>query len=426
MHKPGILGRDQRRRGSGAVKNPNTAYILLWFPEPSETFIFREVVNLRRLGLPLTVFTLYGRLTRSLSPEMRAFSEDVCRLGIPALKHLPKDILYWRKRRPRIVRRLFRTVLPRRWRSLETTGESLWAFLCGFTLARLFKASGVEHIHAPWASGPATAAWVASILAGIPFSFTARAGDIYPPDGALCEKIQACTFVRTNTGANVEYLKRFAGPHSNKIHLIYNGFPISRFRDAPVKMAPPFRLIALGRFAGKKGYDVLLRACRLLNERGVDFHLTLAGSGPRGILLKRLCSRLGLNDRVNFPGFIPYDRVPELLCSGDIFVMPSVIDKSGDRDGIPNVIMEALLHRLPVVASNVSAIGEVIQDGKTGLLVEPGNPEALARGIEKMTNNREAALAMARNGRAVVLERFDPEQNHRKVLELYRKKITPG
>jgi len=405
------------------VTFPKTAYILLWFPKPSETFIFREVVNLSRMGLPLKVFALYGELTSKLSPEMAAMSSQVTRLGIPYLKRVVSDLAYWWRRDRAKVTRLFRTIPVRRWRSLEVGGENIWAFFCGFHLARLFEEQGIEHIHSPWANGPATAAWVASTLTGIPFSFDGRAVDIYPPDGALKEKIRDSVLVRTNTKCNVDYLSRFTNGDSAKIRMVYNGYPLTDFSQAPVRMKPPLRILSLGRFARFKGYDVLLQAARILEDQGLDFHLTMAGDGLGGIELKWLRWRLGLAHRVTFPGYVTHDRVSELFRSSDVFVMPSIIHSTGERDGIPNVVMEALLHQVPVIATNLPAVTEVIRDGDTGLVVPPGNPEALAEAIRRMTADREAAVEMARRGNVLILDQFDPERNHRRILELYEEAI---
>ena len=185
------------------------AYILLWFPKPSETFIFREVVNLWKMGVPIKVFTLYGELTEQLSPEMAEVSPRVERLGRPWMKTVHRDIAYWWRRDPHVTAELFRTIPLRKWRSFEVGGENIWSFFCGFTFARRFEEQHIEHIHAPWANGPATAAWVASRLTGIPFSFMGRAVDIFPPDGALEEKIRDSAFVRTNPKVNVEYLRGY-------------------------------------------------------------------------------------------------------------------------------------------------------------------------------------------------------------------------
>jgi colanic acid/amylovoran biosynthesis glycosyltransferase len=404
---------------------PKIAYILLWFPKPSETFIFREVVNLGKMGLPIKVFTLYGELKKQLSPEMWSVSNQVERLGIPYLKHAPGDLVHWWKRDPKTVAWLLRTIPLRRWRSLEVGGENIWSFFCGFSLARRFEEEGIEHIHAPWANGPATAAWVASKLTGIPFSFTGRASDIYPPDGALKEKIRDSLFVRTNTMANIGYLQDFANGNTNKIYFIYNGIPLEQHAEAPVPMVPPYRLLALGRFDRIKAFDVLLHACKILKDSGLSFHLTLAGDGPRKILYKHLTRKLGLVELVSFPGFIPYNRVSEVFGSADVFVMSSAVHSTGERDGIPNVIMEALMHRVPVVATDVCGIPEVIQDGVTGFLVPQKDPSAIANAIIKMVQDRESALEMAGKGRSLVLREFDQERNARKIFDLYQKLIRP-
>jgi glycosyltransferase involved in cell wall biosynthesis len=405
------------------VRPPRTAYILLWFPKPSETFIFREVTCLRDMGLPLKVYTLYGQCTRWLSREMKSVSVQVERLGIPFLLRGPKDLLYWWGKDPLGTARLARDFLARPWHGLEKTGESLWAFLCAFCLARRFQDEGIEHIHAPWASGPATAAWIASRLTGIPFSFTARAWDIYPPDSVLVDKCRDATLVRSETGFNIQYLAGIVGEHVGKVRLTYNGVPLRTVGEAPVPMRPPYALLALGRHVETKGYDYLLRACRDLKDSGVLFRLTLAGDGPCRKELERLARSLALADQIDFPGFVPYDGIMDLFRSTDIFIMPSVVvrrgSRAGDRDGIPTVIMEALSHRVPVIATAVSGIPELIEDGVTGLLVQERDSAALARAIVRFTSDRAGAVEMAERGRARVRERFDPEKNYGKVMDLY-------
>lgn len=399
------------------------AYVLLWFPLASETFIFREVANLWKKGVPLQVFTLYGEKTKNLSPEMIAVSDKVERLGIPYLKSAPTDLAYWYKRNPKMTSQLLKTVPVRRWNGLEKGGENIWSFFAAFSLARRFEEADVRHIHAPWANGPATAAWIASRLTGIPFSFTARAWDIYPPDGALKEKIRDALFVRSETKANIKYLVEYSGADPGKFHLTYNGVPLTSHSQAPVQMKPPYNLLAIGRFVGKKGYDFLLQACRILKDSGVDFKLTLAGSGPRELQLKLSAKKLGLESHVHFPGFVSYDKIPELFRSADIFLMPSVIHKSGDRDGIPTVIMEALMHRVPVIATDVSGIGELIENENTGLLIQEKSASQIADAVLKMINDRKAALKLAESGRTRVQERFNPEVNHERVLQLYKDRI---
>ncbi|MFH1137369.1 MAG: glycosyltransferase [Pseudomonadota bacterium] len=398
---------------------PKTAYVLLWFPKPSETFIFREVKNIREMGLPADVHTLYGRLDSKISPEMESEAGRVERLGLPYLKTVFQEIWFWKRRDPALVNSLFHDILFRRWGSWEKTGENTWAFFCGFRLARRFLEEGVRHVHAPWAGGPATAAWTASRLCRIPFSFTARAWDIYPPDGALAQKVRQAAFVRAGTAHNLRYLTDLVGAEdAKKIHLTYNGVTAKNHGLSEVPLRPPYRFLALGRLVEKKGYDYLLEAAKMLADQGLDFTLTIAGDGPLQKKLTELAGALGLGERVSFPGFVPYHQVPDLFYQADLFLMPSIVASSGDRDGIPNVIMESLLHRVPVIATDISGIPELIEDRRTGLLIPQRDSRALARAVLEMVGDRDQALALAERGRAKVLEQFDPEKNYQRVIDL--------
>lgn len=214
------------------MAGPLVAYILLWFPEPSQTFILDEVNTLVGLGLDLTVYTLYGPRSSHLIAGMGPVAAPVIPLGVPTLGAWIKDLLKLGGRSPG-GRRFLKSVLLRRWRSLETAGEALWATLAGVSLARRFLASGIEHIHAPWADGPATAAWVASRLSGIPFSFCAHAHDIYPPDGALREKLEAASLVRVISEGNRRHLSALAPETESKMVTIHYGSPLKP-RPAPL------------------------------------------------------------------------------------------------------------------------------------------------------------------------------------------------
>jgi glycosyltransferase involved in cell wall biosynthesis len=399
---------------------PRTMYVLNWFPRRTQTFIFREVVDLRRLGLPLSVFTLRSAVKHDhLSEEMRAFDGEVTRLGWRGLPRILGGVGYWAWRRPGLTSKLFATIPWRPGESFAKHPENFWGLLCAFALARHCKDERVEHIHACWAVGPATAAWVASRLTGIPFSFTGRAWDIYPPDGWIREKILAATFVRSNTAAGICQLTRYAGGAADRLRLTYNGLPLGATGDAAVAMRQPYQLLAIGRFVPQKGFKYLLRALRILADEGTDVRLTLLGDGPLLWPLRFRAYRLNIAGHVTFPGFQSHHLVADYFRASDIFVMPSVVTRGGNRDGIPNVVMEALAHRLPVIATNVSGIPELIEDGVTGLLVPEKDPTALAAAIRRLIADRTAALAMAERGRARVLDQFDPERNHRRLLDMY-------
>lgn len=407
------------RRGDAATPF-SLAYVLLWFPLSSETFIFREIVQLMALGLPIHVYTMYGKALKGCSQEMRDFPGPVRRMGATAFFRIWAAFFRALRREPGKVWRLLREGCFRRMRNLESLGENLWCFMAGFLLAEQCRTDGISLIHSSWANGPATAAWVASRLTGIPFAFTGRAGDIYPQDGLLREKARDALFIRTNNQANVGWLQSFCPPRQrDKVRLVYNSLTFTERTECALPMRPPYRLLAVGRFARTKGFPELLTAMARLRREQVPVRLTLVGDGGWRRKLTALRRRLRLTGCVDMPGFLPHDRLREFMQNHDMLVVPSVVHSNGDRDGIPNVIMEALSHRMPVVATDVCGISEVIRDGETGLLVPQRDPRALAQAVRRMLEDREQALRMAEAGRALVEQMFDRDTNITALRDLY-------
>jgi len=399
---------------------PRVAYVLLWFPRASETFVFREVCALRDLGLPIHIYTMYGASMRGCSERMLAYNGPVARCGCRALGRVILTFLKELARRPVHTFALMRHCLLRRMRDWETLGENIWCFFAGFVLAAWVKRDGLDLLHAPWANGPCTAAWVASQLTGIPFAFTGRAGDIYPPDGLLREKLEACLFARTNTAANVRYLASHApAGHEEKIVLVYNALTLPTEPPVRAPAEPPYKILAVGRFARTKGFAYLMTAMARLKREAFPCRLTLVGDGWLRVALRNLRARLRLEDCVDMPGFVPHDKMPELLASHHMLAAPCVVADTGDRDGIPNVITEALSQGVPVVATDVSGIGEIVLHNTTGLLVPQRDPRALADAIRTLATRREQALAMAEEGRRLVRRMFDPQTNIQALYALY-------
>ena len=394
------------------MPGPRVAYFLLWFPEPSQTFVLDEVNTMVRLGLDVRVYSLYGPRPAHRLAGMAEVQAPVHHLGLAATGTLFRDLLRLSRTWGPEAARFLRQVAVRRWRSLETGGEALWACLAGVHLAGIMTAEGIDHIHAPWADGPATAAWVASGLSGIPFSFCAHAQDIYPPDGALLEKLSAAAFVRTENRSNLRYLSGLFPQTAGKLVNIYPGAPMTKAQRQAIPASPPFRLLAVGRFVRKKGFSLLLEACRLLAEQGVDFQLTLAGDGPERPQLVKLVSEYDLTGRVELPGFVAHRQVSQLLQQAHLFIMPSLVAPSGDRDGIPTVILEAMLHEVPVVATEVSGIPEVVIPGETGWLTPPEDPQALARDMLAALSDPAEARRRAQAGGALVAREFDSRTNY--------------
>jgi glycosyltransferase involved in cell wall biosynthesis len=406
---------------------PKIAYVLLWFPLSSETFIFREVKSLSALEVPIQVYTMYGKSHKGCSDEMQAFSGPVRHYGVFAVAAVLAAFFRALRHEPRKVAGLLREGFFRKMRDLESLGENLWCFMAGFLLAEQCLGEGISLIHSAWANGPATAAWVASRLTGIPFAFTGRAGDIYPEDGLLREKSRDALFLRTNNLANVRWLQQFCpAGQKEKVHLVYNSLTFAeaaRKRPAPVPRRGVFHILAIGRFARTKGFPELFTALARLRRERMPVRLTLVGDGRwRGRLLRQL-RRMRLTDFVDLPGFVPHDQTQAFMHNHDLLVVPSVVHDNGDRDGIPNVIMEALSCGLPVVATDVNGIPEVIRNGETGLLVPQRDPASLADAVRQMLECRENALIMAGNGKTLVERMFDGKTNIRALRDLYMRHI---
>lgn len=414
---------DEAAKKKNCLENqpPLVAYVLLWFPLSSETFIFREIQQLERHGLRLEVCTLYGKALKGCSEAMKNYSGSVWRLGMASMAKIAGAFLRALYREPRKVLGLSRRGLFRRMRNLEALGENIWSFFAGFCLAEKCKKDKVSLIHSAWANGPATAAWVASAMSGIPFSFTGRAGDIYPQDGILAEKAADALFIRTNNAANVAWLQSFC-PESqkDKVKLVYNSLDFPQM-PAPSKKMPtkPYKILAVGRFVRTKGFPYLLSALARLRREKFPVILTLAGDGAWRGRLEGMVRRLNLTSCVSMPGFLPNDKMPSLMREHDLVVVPSVVHDNGDRDGIPNVIMEALSSDIPVVATDVCGISEIIQNGKTGFLVPQRDAGALADAIRASLEDWPKSVQMASAGHEIVQNMFDPHKNSLLLKELY-------
>jgi len=275
-----------------------------------------------------------------------------------------------------------------------------------------------DHIHAHFVDRAALVALVAGRLLGVPFSATAHANDIYVDPVLLPEKMAQAKFVATCTRYNERHLRGLvAGASAPDIRCVYHGLDAGSYAPpAPGTRTEP-RLLAVGQLKEKKGLRYLLEACRILEDRGVGFECEVVGDGPLRGELESLVDRLGLGDRVRLVGSLPHEAVVARYRDAAILVLPCVIDANGDRDGIPNVILEAMAMELPVVSTRHSGIPEAVGDGTSGVLVEPRDAVALADALQGLLSDPGLRERLGRSGRRRVLETFDVNVNARALLE---------
>jgi glycosyltransferase involved in cell wall biosynthesis len=278
----------------------------------------------------------------------------------------------------------------------------------------------VTHIHAHFAHEATRVAMLAARLTGLPFSYTAHARDIYSDDvdhRLLREKTERARFAVTETEFNRAFMRSRIGiAAASKVHVVHNGVDLERFSPGPAPEDEPL-ILAVGRLVEKKGFPTLIAACRLLRERGRRFRCEIVGYGELRPRLEADIRAAGLGEVVRLPGMRSQDELPAVYRRAAVFAMPAVIGADGNRDSLPTVLLEALACGVPVVASRVTGIPEIVDDDENGLLVEPGDAEALSRALERLLDDPDLRRRFGEAGRAKAQERFDIETNAR---ELYR------
>ncbi len=286
---------------------------------------------------------------------------------------------------------------------------------------------GIEHIHTPWANGPATAAWVVNYLDNIPFSFTARAGDVRPPDGFLREKLEACAFARSESSYQIPLMQSFLPKQEHgKLYITYNVRTLSATGQALVAMQTPYKILAIGRLVETKGFKYLIEAIAILVKEGFPVELNIAGDGAWMNKLKQCISKHAMECHVNMLGFVTHDKILKHILVSDIFSMPSVVKRHvEDCDGLPNVVIEAMSYGLPVVATDVAGMKDVLKDGETGYLVPQRDAKSLATALRKMLKDPDHARQMAKNAQELMNVMFDSEANIEKIRKLFCRYTEP-
>lgn len=391
-------------------------YALRMFPQLSETFLANEIVALERLGVSLRVYS-YRR------PRAEVHHDCVRRIRAP-IAYLPDPL--WRH--PRAIlqdQRAWRAVEPKRHRGAvalardmarrERSPQPLKRLLSATSLAMRARADRVTHLHAHFAHEATRVVMLASILTGIPYSFTAHARDIYSDDvdfELLREKLERARFAVTVSHYNREHIAAHVGDKAAAcLHVAYNGVDLDKFAPDPAVRREERLVLGVGRLVEKKGFAVLIEACRLLRDRGRRFRCEIVGGGELRAPLQAQVGAAGLGGLVTLAGERSQEELPALYRRASVVAMPAVIAADGNRDALPTVLLEAAACGLPTVASRLTGIAEIVDHGHTGLLVEAGDAEGLSRALELLLDDAGLRVSMGAAARARVEERFDLDVN---------------
>ncbi len=390
------------------VRGPAIAVLLKGYPRLSETFIAQEILALERHGLDLRLVSLRHPTDPSVHPVHREIGAPVAYL--PEYLHdAPGRVLEaWRRARRLpgygAARRAWLADLRR-----DPTRNRVRRFGQACVLAAELPAE-VGHLHAHFLHTPASVARYAAILLGLPWSCSAHAKDIWTlPDWEKREKLADAAWLVTCSAAGRDHLRALA-PAPDKVQLVYHGLDFERFpapptRDPGERDGAPLVILSVGRAVEKKGTDDLLEALARL-PAAPAWRFVHIGGGQGLAQLRRRAARLGLTDCIDWLGPQPQDVVLRHYRAADLFVLASRIARDGDRDGLPNVLLEAQSQGLACIATRISAIPELIEDGRTGVLVAPGDPAALGDALRRLIADPEARGRLGAAGERCVRQRF--------------------
>lgn len=395
------------------------------FPTLSQTFIEREMRALAAQGLTVEVHPCWdfrsAKRAGETPPEL-----IIARAGAAWRLVLAGIVGAWREitRKPSLLLkgyRLLRTHWPRH---PEGWFHTLWGTLFAFARAEEFRRRKPVVIHGAWATAPATAAAVLGELTGVPFSFGAHAYDLHRHGGdpLLPAKMRAAKFVHTTTQTNVAHLENRFPKRRAEIVLARRGLT-QMPQIAQKTQGSEIRILSVGRLVPKKGQSYQIAACRELARRGAAFRLRIIGEGPLRGELETAIQEAGLAEQVELVGEQNPAEVQVAYRWADIFWHTGIVDTQGDRDGLPNVVPEAMAHGLPVISSAAGGAWEAVTNEVTGLIVDPVDTNALADAVERMAKDAKWRLELGGNGRNWVEENFLAEVNTRRLAAAFARAV---
>jgi colanic acid/amylovoran biosynthesis glycosyltransferase len=394
------------------------AYVAAEFPKLSETFVYREVRGLRERGWRVIGVSLNS--AKNVPNELNDLMED--RIVVYGEGWVKNAVGRFEELGRHFVS-VCRTTLRSQFADPICPDEPLSIVnrvikvpiqgLAGIGLAGQLRQLGVERIHCHFAHAPATVGMYAAMQLGVPFSFTGHANDIFQRRALLKKKLQRASFVACISEWHKKFYESIWPDGKNKYEVIRCGVKPSPLpsRGVTGEGDGTLKIVTICRLVEKKGVDTLISAVAKLNQQGIRTQLTVAGDGPDGERLRKMADDLHCTNSVTWLGAVSNSKVPCLLKEADVMALPCREDSSGDRDGIPVVLMEAMAAGTPVIAGDLPAIRELVEDEKTGLLVEGNNPGLLADKLAMLWKDAELRQKLAAQGHRKIETEFSLATN---------------
>ena len=400
-------------------------YIIGTYPRLTTTFIDREIYSLEKLGAEIKIVSI-RRPDAALSRDQIQLINRIQYLLPANIASLLLGHIRYAFGQPKKFFGTLYYLLSCPHPSVSSRIKTLMHFGEGVYAAYQLRKVQFDHVHAHFMDRVAVIALIISRLLDVPYSLTAHAGDIYVDPILLPEKMAGAKFITTCTGYNKSHLEQFGeNIFNHKLFCIYHTLSVNEYQGYEFRSNDQSIILSVGQLKERKGFNYLLNACRLLVDRGYSFICQIVGDGPQKEYLDAQVKLLSLEDHVQLCGALPHQEVIEKYQQASLFVLPAILASDGDRDGIPNVILEAMAMELPIVSTDHSAIPEVVEHGVNGLLVPPADEIALADALEEIIENPRYGRELGSRGRDIVVEKFDPITNSKQLLDRFTAQHYP-
>jgi len=400
------------------------AYYLLRFPQLTETFILREMILLRQLGLDVRVFSLTPPLPSSvMHQEVQEMMPYVHYSPFLLSARLLQAQCRFLLRSPaKYMRALFRAIW-QTWPEPAALARVLIAFPKSVYFAQQVQDLHMDHIHAHFAWVNGIAAQIAADLIGVTFSLHLHAWELFARNQeSVRRQLELATRIVTVSEYHRQYIANLCPRWlPEDIRVVHYGLDPAEFTPAHVPAKDgQVRIISVGSLLEKKGHEYLIDACAQLAEKGYRFHCSIVGSGSLQGALQARIDRYQLQEHVSLLGAKNQADVQNLYRQSDIFVLACVVAQSGDRDGMPNVLLEAMAMELAVVTTPVTGIPELVHDGENGLLAPERDAQALANKIELLIKDQDLRHELGKRGRQTVLAEYDIRQTAAQLAAVFQ------
>ena len=389
---------------------PRLVYICHEFPKFTETFVYREVKGLIDRGRSVLVFSMKKTGAPEQIEDLETFLSITRQLPPDFSWEFIKTQLKWIFRKPvGYIKELMRVVGTRKRKSALPVVIRTGLFLRGALIASMLEEEkNYRFMHVPGTGGELISAHAAFVLTGIPYGFALHAPyPLYLGSPLLVRHAQDAMWIAAISKDARELIVKLAGENvREKIRIVHCGVRAEDYTPVKIKERKEKKISSVGSLAELKGHDLLVKAMPELLRRGMDVSLDIVGEGPERNNLESLARKLNVSDRVNLHGRCHPKKVRDLLSDSDAFALMCRIDSRKDRDGIPVALMEAMAMGLPCISTGISGIPELIEDGFSGILIEPDDVEALAGALEKVLKDSRLAQTLGDAARKRVMEHF--------------------